>query len=55
MEALGEAVKPVVHQVMATDGRHWVAGRGHRDAVRVLYLLPAPAIKGHPCHVPSVG
>lgn len=33
VQALGQALKPVVHQVVAADGGHWVTRRSDLDAV----------------------
>lgn len=34
VQALGQALKPVVHQVVAADGGYWVARRSDLDAVK---------------------
>lgn len=54
VETLGQALEPVIHQVVATDGRHRIAGCGDFNTVTMLDLLSLSPIKRHPRRVPCI-
>lgn len=48
VQALGQALEPVVDGVPEADGGHGEAGRGDANAVSVADLLTLPSIERHP-------